>query len=76
LPILAACSKKIAKLRSTLITSDKSSAKLETAADDLRKTSGQANRLSSTWTALIAEDRPDIHKAAGACGQTLIRFRI
>jgi phospholipid/cholesterol/gamma-HCH transport system substrate-binding protein len=51
------------KLRSTLEHVDKSSAKLEPLLDDLRKTSGQANKTLEHMDALIAEDRPDIHKA-------------
>jgi phospholipid/cholesterol/gamma-HCH transport system substrate-binding protein len=50
-------------LHSTLQRVDKSSAKLEPLLDDLRKTSGQANKTLEHVDALIAEDRPDIHKA-------------
>jgi phospholipid/cholesterol/gamma-HCH transport system substrate-binding protein len=50
-------------LHSTLQRVDKSSAKLEPLLDDLRKTSGQANKTLEHIDALIAEDRPDIHKA-------------
>jgi phospholipid/cholesterol/gamma-HCH transport system substrate-binding protein len=50
-------------LHSTLQRVDKSSAKLEPLLDDLRKTSGQANKTLEHVDALISEDRPDLHKA-------------
>jgi len=51
------------KLRSTLDHIDKSSAKLEPLLDDFRKTSAQANKTLEHVDALIAENRPDLHKA-------------
>jgi phospholipid/cholesterol/gamma-HCH transport system substrate-binding protein len=58
-------------LRSTLQHADKSSAKLEPLLDDLRKTSGQANKTLEHVDALIAEDRPDLHKAILQLRQSL-----
>lgn len=51
------------KLRSTLDHIDKSSAKLEPLIDDFRKTSAEANKTLEHVDAMIAEDRPDVHKA-------------
>jgi len=51
------------KLRSTLTNIDKSSAKLESLIDDFRKTSAEANKTLEHVDAMIAEDRPDVHKA-------------
>jgi phospholipid/cholesterol/gamma-HCH transport system substrate-binding protein len=59
------------KLRSTLDHVDKSSAKLEPLLDDLRKTSGQASKTLEHVDALIAEDRPDIHKVLVQLRQNL-----
>jgi len=59
------------KLRSTLDHVDKSSAKLEPLLDDLRKTSGQANKTLEHMDALITEDRPDIHKVLVQLRQNL-----
>ena len=59
------------KLRSTLDHVDKSSAKLEPLLDDLRKTSSQASKTLEHVDALIAEDRPDIHKVLVQLRQNL-----
>lgn len=51
------------KIRSTLTNIDKSSAKLDSLIDDFRKTSAEANKTLEHVDAMIAEDRPDVHKA-------------
>lgn len=59
------------KLKSTLDHVEKSTAKLEPLLDDLRKTSGQASKTLEHMDALIAEDRPDIHKVLVQLRQNL-----
>ena len=59
------------KLRSTLDHVDKASVKLEPLIDDLRKTSAEANKAIEHVDALIAEDRPDIHKVLVQLRQNL-----
>jgi len=59
------------KLRSTLDHVDKASVKLEPLLDDLRKTSAEANKAIEHVDALIAEDRPDLHKVLTQLRQNL-----
>jgi phospholipid/cholesterol/gamma-HCH transport system substrate-binding protein len=62
-------------IKSSLTQLEAASHKMSPLLDDLRKTSGEANKTLEHVDELVAEDRPEIHKAIGELRQNLAQLQ-
>jgi phospholipid/cholesterol/gamma-HCH transport system substrate-binding protein len=62
-------------IKSSLTQVEAASHKMGPLLDDLRKTSGEANKALEHVDELVAEDRPEIHKAIGELRQNLAQLQ-